>query len=484
MLKKVIIFLYIIFSLQIIFSDSVRISQIDTSKLLFNQDVGVYVSITNDDGDPVKNLTKDMFTIYESTDGNNFEKIDKITEFNNNANYEQGINFLLLIDNSGSMYQDMNGRNTNNENNMRITYAKRAVKNFLDKINIDKDKVGFAVYNSYYTIYTKPINDREVIIGHLDNITKPQGDEGWSEIYSSLYLAIDDFSTVKGRKAIIILSDGENMPYYKYTKKEHKVFGTKIVSYEEPILEGMKEGISIFAINFGRPGETKDANLREIAKETGGAVFNAYDEKELSSVYSKINNQILNEYLISYRATMTPSDKKFVRVDLNKNRKDYKATRYYFSSTLFGQPLNKFNPLIFLLFLLAAVLLWLLSLIKFEKINAPPSLEVLSTQIGRPVTKLLTLDKGGKTIIGSSEKSDMTIIGAPTMKKNHATIQFDKAKSAYTIVADGDLTVNNRSVKSKVLESGDVISAGGSTIVFDEGMMTKMKTKKKKKKKK
>ena len=103
MLKKVIIFLYIIFSLQIIFSDSVRISQIDTSKLLFNQDVGVYVSITNDDGDPVKNLTKDMFTIYESTDGNNFEKIDKITEFNNNANYEQGINFLLLIDNSGSI---------------------------------------------------------------------------------------------------------------------------------------------------------------------------------------------------------------------------------------------------------------------------------------------------------------------------------------------------------------------------------------------
>ena len=135
MFKKIVIFLYIIFSLQIIFSDSVRISQIDTSKLLFNQDVGVYVSITNDKGDPIKNLTKDMFTIYESTDGNNFEQINEITDFSNNANYEQGINFLLLIDNSGSMYQDMNGRNTNNENIMRITYAKSAVRNFLDVIN-------------------------------------------------------------------------------------------------------------------------------------------------------------------------------------------------------------------------------------------------------------------------------------------------------------------------------------------------------------
>jgi Ca-activated chloride channel family protein len=482
MLKKIILLLFILFSLQIIFSDSVRISQIDTSKLLFNQDVGVYVSITNDRGDPIKNISKDMVTIYESTDGKNFEKIENIKDFDNNANFEKGINFLLLIDNSGSMYQDMNGRNTSNESIMRIKYAKDAVRNFLDKVNIDKDKVGLAVYNSYYTAYSKPISDKEVILGQLDNITKPQGDEGWSEIYSSLYLAIDDFSTVKGRKALIILSDGENMPYYTNTKKEHKDFGTKIVNYEEPIIEGMKEGISIFAINFGRPGERKDAHLREIARETGGAVFNAYDPRELNSVYSKINNQILNEYLITYRATMLPSDKKYVKVDLNKNNRNYKATRYYFSSALFGQPLDEFNPLIFLLFLLAAVLLWLLSLIKFEKINAPPSLEVLSTQVGRPVTKLLTLNKGGKTIIGSSENSDMTIVGAPTMKKNHATIQFDKTKSAYTIVADGDLTVNNRSTKSKILESGDVISAGGSTIVFDEGMMTRLKTKKKKKK--
>ncbi len=482
MIKKIILFLYIFFSLQILFSDSVRISQIDTSKLLINQNVDVYVSITNDQGNPIKNLSKEMFTIYESTDGKDFVQIDKITDFNNEVNSQKGINFLLLIDNSGSMYQDMNGRNTSNENNMRITSAKKAVRNFLDNINIDKDKVGLAVYNSYYTAYTKPIDDKEIINGYLDSITKPQQGEGWTEIYSSLYLAIDDFSTVKGRKAIIILSDGENMPYYTNTKKEHKDFGTKIFTYEEPIEESMKEGISIFAINFGSSAERKDANLRQIAKETGGAVFNAYDERELSSVYSKINNQILNEYLISYRATMFPSDKKFVKVNLNNKNRDYNSTRYYFSSTLFGQPLNKFAPLLFLLFLLALVFLWLLSLLKFEKINAPPSLEVLSTQVGRPVTKLLSLGKGGKTIIGSSENSDMTIVGAPTMKKNHATVQFDKTKSAYTIVADGDLTVNNRRVKSKVLESGDVISAGGSTIVFDEGMMTKMKTKKKKKK--
>ena len=89
MLKKFIILLYIIFSLQIIFSDSVRISQIDTSKLLFNQDVGVYVSITNDRGDPIKNVTKDMIKIYGTDTFFSTEKdlknIDKHTRAGKNG---------------------------------------------------------------------------------------------------------------------------------------------------------------------------------------------------------------------------------------------------------------------------------------------------------------------------------------------------------------------------------------------------------------
>lgn len=63
------------------------------------------------------------------------------------------------------------------------------------------------------------------------------------------------------------------------------------------------------------------------------------------------------------------------------------------------------------------------------------------------------------------------------MKENHATIIYDKAKDNYTVMAQGDLTVNNKVVKTKILESGDVISAGGTTIVFDKGK-TKLRKKK------
>ena len=466
------------FSINFINSESVKISQIDTSKLLFNQTVSLYLSVTDNKGKPIKNLDKESFEIYESVDGNLYKNIDKISSFKEDANYEQGINFLLLIDNSGSMYNDINDRNTSNDSDMKISYAVNAVKSFLGSIDNVNDKIGIAAYNSYYNILSEPVKDKENIYTHLESIERPGKGEGWTEIYSSLYLAINDFSKIKGRKAIIILSDGMNEPFYKKTGTEHKVFGTKTFTYTEPIDEANKEGISIFAINFANSNK-KDNDLTNIAEETGGKVFNAYNQNELEGVYKSIKEQILDEYLLSYKATMSSANKKYVMVTFKNNKQENSAVRYYFSSTLFGDPFNDFNPIIFLAFLAAIILLLLLSLVKFQNKRNTPSLEVLSTESGKAVTKIMDI-KDNKTIIGCSDNADMTIVGSKGMKENHATIQFDKKKNAYTLVATGKLTVNNKSVSTKVLESGDLINAGGATIIFDEGMMTKTNTNTKK----
>ena len=102
-------------------------------------------------------------------------------------------------------------------------------------------------------------------------------------------------------------------------------------------------------------------------------------------------------------------------------------------------------------------------------------LEVLSTQVGTKVlNKNITLTKG-KTLIGGSQNSDMTIVGAHSTKDNYATILYDDAKDKYTLVSDGDLTVNNKPVKTKTLEAGDVINTGSATIVFDDKILKKKK---------
>ncbi|MCP4129981.1 MAG: VWA domain-containing protein [bacterium] len=451
-----------------IYADWARISQVDPSTLMFNQKVKLYVSITDETGGIVKDLKKENFTVYESPDGTTFNKIPQIDGFKTMANYESGINFLLLIDNSGSMYYGMTDQG--GVRDTRIGHAKKAITAFLNSVDNPNDRVGLASYNSYYTSYSKPIADVSLIKEHLEDIVKPVGAEGYTEMYASLSQAVEEFKSVKGRKVIIILSDGANRSYFRYTKKSNRDFGDKIYTYTEPITYCQKEGISVFAINYGTSRYRKDRRLKDISRETGGAIFDAKNSTELRSVYSTIVNQVLNEYYIVYKATMVPADKKFVKVEYKSGDEERSATRFYFASMVFGVPFKELSPLLLLPLLLAFLLLWLLSKLKFEKSPGDASLELLNAGSAKAVTRLVSLNNKGKTVIGSSGNADMTIVGGLTgVEENHATVAFDDKSKKYTLTSEEGTKVNNRRVKTKILNSGDVINVEGTTIVFDDG---------------
>ena len=82
-----------------------------------------------------------------------------------------------------------------------------------------------AAYNSYYELLATPNSKIGEIEKQLEKIVRPKGDAIYSEIYGSLALAIRELETFKGRKAIIILSDGVNNPAYRHTNKINQQFG-------------------------------------------------------------------------------------------------------------------------------------------------------------------------------------------------------------------------------------------------------------------
>ena len=450
-------------------AESIRISQIDTNKLLLNQQIKLYLSLTDNDGHPIQNQKRRKFKIFESGDDRTFQMIPEVTSFQVGANYEDGISFLLLIDNSESMYWTMGGRKTKVDSQRRISYAKSAVKSFLKSITNPNDKIGLAVYNSSYLSMSSPTRDKEKIKSLLEEIERPQGHEIYSEIYGSLLLAVDEFSTIKGRKSIIILSDGVNNPSYTHTKKINDQFGERFVSFQQPTDSLQLEGISLYVINFGKKGEIKDRYLSRISERSGGVTFSAHNRDQLQNVYLTIIDQILKEYIITYRATMLPAENKTVRVSYtNKNGKDISTTRSYLSSTLFSQPKTGFNFLIFIAFIFAALLLWLLTRIKFEKQRSQPSIEILNAGTGNVSTKILDLGSE-QTVIGSAPAADMTIAGIGGIEENHVTVVFDEEKNQYTLMGSEKVLVNNRVVTTKILEPGDLINLDGVTMVFDEG---------------
>ncbi len=444
-------------------ADRVTIAQIDTSTLLLNQEVDLYLNLTDDQGVSLQDVTADMLEVFESSDGEEFEPVPGIVGLRSEPNLTEGINFLLLIDNSGSMYDTLGGEPTNREEEMRITSAKEALRTFLADIENPRDTVSLVAFNTFYQPLSSEEGSVVEIADYLNNIRRPEDPEAFTELYAGIDLAVDQIAEKRGRKVIIVLTDGENYPYYVYENEPHPVFGEKVWEYTEPIEDALREGVTVYAINFS---DIRDRHIRDIAQETGGMVFNARDAEELGSVYETIRERVLNEYLLSYRATMIPADRKFVKVVYDGPGGPAESTRYYFSSLIFGVPATALSPLLLLPLLLALGLLFVLTRLRFERSLSSPGLEVLSAE-GAPSTKLFSI-QGKRTVIGGGANADLTIAGAPSMRENHATVVFDERKKKYTIIGEGDLYVNNQPVKQKDLAAGDVINVGGTTIVFDD----------------
>ena len=125
------------------------------------------------------------------------------------------------------------------------------------------------------------------------------------------------------------------------------------------------------------------------------------------------------------------------------------------------------DPLLLVPLAVAVLLLAVLTLLKLERRPGPASLEVLQTMVGRPSTRVLPL-AGAKTVIGGTRAADLTISGAPQVQDEHAAVIFDPREKRYTVVAKGEILVNNQPVRTRKLEPGDVIDVGGATIVFDQ----------------
>ncbi len=453
------------------YCDSLRISQIDNSSLLINQQVRLYISVTDESGKPVKNLTREQFSVLE------MGKPREIDSFERGININQGINLLLVLDNSGSMYWDGTGKKRNSPDSSiwRITYAKDAVVTLVNQLKNPLDKVGLISFNVKPDIQTKLTDEKVEVVWGLENIGKPSEEEAYTEIYETLYESVDYLRTARGRKIIVLLSDGQNFPLEENPSfpERHGMAGA--------IEFAQLEGISIFTIGLSAKADRE--NLRMIAEQTGGASFSVYDPKRLKTLYEIIREQILNEYLISFRAGMEPVEKKSVEVIYGEGEDAKRAERFYFSGTIFGFAQERIHFLSFILIPVTFGLVWILSFVKFERKKPDPSLTVFGPSGKKTIVHTLPVTRGRSELtIGGNETADITISGDPKLAVSEAKIV--RKDGAYTISgAKIPILVNNKPVKTKLLRPGDLIKIGDSTVVFDEGVKREEKEKGEKKKK-
>jgi Ca-activated chloride channel homolog len=448
-------------------AQTISIAQVDPSSLLLSQEVDLYLSVTDEAGSPVEGLSKEQFRVFESAGGEDYRPVPGIVELAAKPNKDEGIHILLLIDNSGSMYDALDGSPTEERSNMRITHAKNAVRRFIGSSFNPKDIFSLSSFNTNLTLHSEAVKDPSALEGLLDAVRRPESEQAYTELYQSLEASSEEMAGYRGRKVVVVLSDGENYPYYERTGTPHPEYGTELIQPDEVEESFQMEGITLYAIHFGIE---KDQNLGDIALNTGGNVYDARNEEELASVYRDIKEKIENEYRLTYRATMIPAEQKLVKVEYDRAGKTSSAERTYYTGTIFGIPVEP-SPYLILLLIAGAALIWtLLLLIRYHKLHKNAALEVLNPGYRTKVSSMTIPLTQDKTVIGGSERADLTISGFTSLKPEHATIVHDPGSGNYTIAGEGNITVNNRKISgSRNLSDGDVVNIEGTTIVFDSG---------------
>lgn len=439
------------------------ISGIDTSRLLTRNEVSLYVTVTDSAGNPVEGLNREAFDVSERAEEGDFSS-RTITGFRPQANEEDGVTFLMVLDNSGSMYFSEDGRRNVPEEEWRITSAKRALREFLNELQNPLDRVGLYSYNTFYTEHSEPTGEIELIDRLVDEIERPEGRDAYTEMYASLKELASDARALRGRRVVVLLSDGDNYPFAQFSGEAHPEYGERIFTHDEAIEALNEQELTVYSVHFG--SAAYDQYLEQIALDTGGLFFNASTGAELADVYREIRRRVLQEYRIAYRASMEPADRRSVRVTLSDGDSGSTESdeRTYISGTLFGLPAS-LPVLLVLLAIAVALLLWLvLCSIRRPNRRNDVNFEVIGSG-GR--TTIFPAAESGKTVIGGGD-ADVTVVGPTGLASQNATVAFNEKRGTYTISANSPITVNNRAVTgSRELESGDVIRLSGTLVVFD-----------------
>ena len=242
------------------------------------------VSVTDSAGAPVTDLKQADFRVFENG------KPQKITSFNYASNLPLAVG--VLIDHSGSMLP-------------RMKQTKAAATEFFRRIIKGGDRAfvgGFA----FDTVKSAPfVSDVRALEEQVEAIPEASGG---TSLYDAIVTGLYRFRGVQGRKALIILTDGEDT--------------TSRVSYDEMLAYSRSARVPLYFIGIalGITDFVGTSKMKQLAAETGGIAYFIKDVKQLNDTYGKLENDLRTQYLIAYNTETTKKDAAYRAVEVRVGR--------------------------------------------------------------------------------------------------------------------------------------------------------------------
>jgi Ca-activated chloride channel family protein len=233
----------------------------------------------------VTNMSREDFAIYEDN------KKQEIKNFSREMNLP--LTIAMLIDTSQSVAP-------------KLKFEQDAATTFFQSVLKDKDRAMLLEFDSGVTLVQDFTNDPNKMAKQIRSLRAAGG----TAMYDAIYLACDEkLIREMGRKAIVILSDGEDQ--------------SSKASLEQAMEMALKAEATIFSISVNRGGffgvgNTKNGDhiLKQLAEETGGRAFFPFKVEELEDSFRQISQELRSQYNIGYLSNNPNRDGNYRKIEV------------------------------------------------------------------------------------------------------------------------------------------------------------------------
>src|SRR5271157_28258 len=258
-------------------------------------EVNVVFTVTDKRGHFVKDLTQGDFRVYD-----NNKPADNIRSFNRETNLPLRVG--LLIDASNSVRD-------------RFKFEQESAIEFLNQIIRRTSDKAFVIGFDTTPEVTQDFTDDTEALSHGVRMLRPGGG---TAMYDAIYFAcrdklMQDKSTGATRRAIILLSDGED--------------NQSRVSREEAVEMAQRAEVIIYAISTNTSGVKLrgDKIMEHFAEETGGKAFFPFKIQDVSNAFSEISDELRSQYDVSYKPADFEPNGKYRKIEILADNKKYKV---------------------------------------------------------------------------------------------------------------------------------------------------------------
>jgi hypothetical protein len=280
-MKRLVLIVFLAFNL-LSFSGGddyeIEIGQVDVSQL---PEITLYVNVTDSDGEPVTNLSKDDFTVYE--DG---QKV-KVTEFAG-IGENRPVDIVFVFDTTGSMEEEINGA-IDSCTEFAETLEEEGRDYRLGLITFGDEIRG--VYNSDHSL-TDSVSEFKSWLSEL--ISTGGGDDP-----ENTYGALKEATKMNFRddsQVLFLLITDDKIHSYGDLPDEGFEFTDPDLTYENTLaLLTSPRQISVYPIAVSWVPE-----FQELADDTNGTFYDLEAGEEFTSIIDNIGMVLATQYKITY----------------------------------------------------------------------------------------------------------------------------------------------------------------------------------------